>query len=223
MLDRWPLHIDPSLGIVTLVGYKYDAEDFIEAGVEAVLDQGLARLTFGHLAKRMGISDRTIVYYFPTKPDLVRAVATRLGDRLFLVLEQAFSEERLPRDEILKRAWPVLASRQADPIFELWFELIGLAAAGVDPYPSLASELIEAWVQWLAPRMKVEEGQDPRDEAASVVAVIDGLLLLRTASGQDLANGGAAALGVVGGDLVEPRKIRSPEPGNVDQESQLSD
>ena len=57
--------------------------------IDAVLDEGLSRLTFGRLAKRIGINDRSIVYYFPTKADLIaetgrpweRLPATTAGSR----------------------------------------------------------------------------------------------------------------------------------------------
>ena len=50
------------------MGYKYDRNEILAAAVEAVADDGLSQLTFGRLAKRIGINDRSIVYYFPTKP-----------------------------------------------------------------------------------------------------------------------------------------------------------
>ena len=43
---------------------------------------GLSNLTFGRLAKRLGMADRTIVYYFPTKADLIAGFPTET-DALF--------------------------------------------------------------------------------------------------------------------------------------------
>ena len=59
------------------MGYKYDADELLAAAAEFVLDEGLSALTYGRLAQRLGIPDRSIVYYFPTKVDLVtRTVLT---------------------------------------------------------------------------------------------------------------------------------------------------
>lgn len=37
----------------------------LAAGVTLILDDGLAALTFGRIAKHLGLPDRTVVHYFP--------------------------------------------------------------------------------------------------------------------------------------------------------------
>lgn len=37
-------------------------------------EHGLSQLTYGRVGKRLGIDDRTVVYYFPSKNDLVAEV-----------------------------------------------------------------------------------------------------------------------------------------------------
>ena len=57
-------------------------------GMAAAFDEGLSCLTFGRVAKRIGVSDRIVVYYFPTKEDLVGGVLAAVGAELGLSREQ---------------------------------------------------------------------------------------------------------------------------------------
>nr|NIR60097.1 helix-turn-helix transcriptional regulator [Gammaproteobacteria bacterium] len=58
------------------IGHKHDKQEILEGALAAALEEGLSRLSFGRLAKRLGIHDRIVVYYFPTKHELVSAVLT---------------------------------------------------------------------------------------------------------------------------------------------------
>ena len=52
------------------MGHKHTKEEILEGALAAAFDDGLSQLTFGRLAKRLGINDRVVVYYFPSKDDL---------------------------------------------------------------------------------------------------------------------------------------------------------
>lgn len=177
------------------MGYKYDEGDLLAAAVDAVLDEGLSALTFGRLAQRTGVADRSIVYYFPTKADLVSRTVLELGGRLQGLLGEAFGHDRLTGDELARRAWPVLASKAADPVFAVFFELVGLAAASVAPYDTLAPALMNSWVEWLADRIDAP-ARTRRPIAYSTIALVDGLLLIRHMCGPRAANLAAANLGI---------------------------
>lgn len=177
------------------MGYKYDEGEILAAAVEAVLDEGLSKLNYGRLAARLGIADRSIVYYFPTKADLVTRTVFALGGRFQALLEDAFGVERLQKDELLRRAWPVLTTPYADRVFAVFFELVGLSAAKISPFDALAPTVMEAWIGWLVPRIDAPESV-ARAQAYSIVAMLDGLLILRLTAGAEAADGAAQALGV---------------------------
>lgn len=177
------------------VGYKHDQNEMLAAAVDLVLEEGLSKLSFGRLATRLGVADRSVVYYFPSKSELVEQTVAAVAGRLQRLLGDAFGEEPLPPSDLARRAWPVLASSEADPIFALFFELVGLGAARISPFDVLAPTLVESWIDWLVPR--VDGGAiDPRSAAYSVVATLDGLLLLRATCGADAARSAAEALGI---------------------------
>ena len=176
------------------MGYKHRRSDLLDAAVEAVVDEGLGQLSFGRLAARLGIADRTVVYYFPTKEQLVTEVLAVLGAQLMTVLDDAFGREPLPPDELLRRAWPALTTDAADRVFRVFFECVGLSVAGIAPYADLTPALLDAWAAWLEPR--VAAGDDARARTLALMAKLDGLLLLRHISGAEPAEAAARSLGV---------------------------
>lgn len=177
------------------MGYRYDRDELLAAAVEAALDEGLSRLTFGRLAKRIGVNDRTIVYYFPSKHELLTAVVFELGGRLQMILDAALGDVPVPEGEVVERAWPALATPASDPVFALYLEAIGLAAASVPPFDELAPALLDHWLAWLAPRIDLPTAAERHAAAAAALAAIDGLLILRRLSGAPTAEVAMRRLG----------------------------
>jgi AcrR family transcriptional regulator len=177
------------------MGHKHTKEQILEGALAAAVDEGLSRLTFGRLAKRLGINDRTIVYYFPSKDDLVTEVLMSMGMHLQITLSAAFTSSAANHIKLARSAWPVLAHKDTDPIFALFFEANGLAATGREPYRTLVPALVEAWIDW-ASTFVTGTPKQRRTEAETAIAVLDGLLLLRQLAGPAAAERAARRLGV---------------------------
>jgi AcrR family transcriptional regulator len=177
------------------MGHKHTKVDILAGALDAALEDGLSQLTFGRLAKRLGINDRTIVYYFPTKDDLIAEVVVSMGLQLQETLGRAFSKPADDHIELARAAWPVLARSETDPIFALFFEANGLAATGRAPYDSLVPRLVDAWIDWVAAFL-TGPAEQRRAEAETAIAVIDGLLLLRLLAGPAAADRAAGRLGI---------------------------
>jgi len=177
------------------MGPRHSREEILEAAVATAFADGLHRLTFGRVATRLRTSDRMVVYYFPTKADLVGAVLMELGLRLQASLTPAVSTPAADHRALAAALWPHVATPDADPVFALFFQATGLAAAGSPPYADLVPLLVDAWADWAAGVLDVAEA-DRRSEATAAIALVDGLLLLRRIAGPVAAADAARRLGV---------------------------
>ena len=135
------------------MGHKHTKAEILDGALAVALEDGLSQLSFGRVAKRLRISDRTVVYYFPTKDELVTEVITSLGLQLQQALAQAVDSTAPDHLELLRSAWPVLAHPDADPVFALFFEATGLAAAGRSPYEALVPAIVHEWIDWASDRI----------------------------------------------------------------------
>ncbi len=177
------------------MGHKHTKEEILAAALETALDEGLSQLSFGRVARRLGIPDRTVVYYFPTKVDLVSEVIGAMGAQLLAQLAAAFREKSGDHRELAAMAWPVLATPEADRSFALFFEANGLAAVGRDPYRALIPNLVAGWIAWASEFIEGDAAHRQR-EAETAIAMIDGLLLLRLLAGPDAAERAAKNFGI---------------------------
>lgn len=177
------------------MGHKHTKEQILDGALATALEDGLSRLTFGRVAKQLGVNDRIVVYYFPTKDDLVAEVLTSMGLQLQATLAAAFTSRADDHLALVRTAWPVLARPEADPVFGLFFEANGLAATGREPYRTVVPALVEAWIDWAATFVD-RPAKQRRIEAETAIAMIDGLLLLRQLAGPAAADRAARRLGV---------------------------
>jgi AcrR family transcriptional regulator len=173
---------------------RHSKDELLTAAVGVAREQGLRHLSFGRVAKRVGTNDRTVVYYFPSKElllgEVLQAMSRELEGRLSAVGDERLRGHR----DLLRVAWPALAHPDADPVFALFFEASGLAAARVVPYDTIVPALVSAWLDWAEARL----GGTPtsrRSEAEAAVALLDGLLLFRQLMGPDAADRAARRLG----------------------------
>lgn len=176
------------------MGYRHSRDDILGGALAVAFDHGLSQLTFGRVAKRIGISDRIVVYYFPSKNELVADVLVAVGTQLQQTLESAFDAPVNHHVQLVRSAWPVVAHPDADPAFALFFEANGLAAAGREPFRTLVPQLVESWIDWVAEFFTGTLAQR-RTEAETAIAVLDGLLLLRQLAGPEAADRAAARVG----------------------------
>ena len=177
------------------MGHKHSRDEILAGALAAAFEDGLSRLSFGRVAKHLGVNDRIVVYYFPTKDDLVSEVVVAMGIQLQQTLAPAFASPAADHLDLLRTAWPILAHPEADPVFALFFEANGLAAAGRAPYADLVPQLVDAWIAWAA-EFLAGGPEQRRIEAETAIALVDGLLLLRQLAGPEAADRAARRLGI---------------------------
>lgn len=142
------------------------------------MDAGLGELTFGRLARRTGVADRTLVYYFTNKATLQERVLGVLAEELLQRLGAAFGEQRRRPDELLRVAYPLLTTQDSDRVFAIWFEFAGQAATGAEPQRTLAARFMQTWIDWTVDRVEAPSPLQARREALALLATLDGALLM---------------------------------------------
>ncbi len=181
------------------MGYKHTQVEILEGALAVAFDEGLSRLSFGRVAAHLGTSDRIVVYYFPSKDALIGAVLTALAGRLQATLAPTLTSPAADHLALVRIAWPTLAHRDADPVFALFFEALGLAASGREPYRTVVRTFVDGWIEWTSGCLTGATARR-RAEAEATVAVLDGLLLLRQLAGPDAADRAARQFGVTTSD-----------------------
>jgi AcrR family transcriptional regulator len=160
----------------------------LSGAVRHVLAHGIGTLSLRPLAAELGTSDRMLIYYFGTRQALLVAVLDDVGRRLRTTLDAALPAKTVSAAALLVAARDLLDNSDVEPYLRLYVEVSGLAAAGREPFRAAAASIAEGWMTWTAVRLDAGPAAT-RDAAAGVLAVIDGLLLIRFILGADHADG----------------------------------
>src|SRR3954447_3720631 len=75
-------------------------EEILDLAAEIMTEQGVAGLSVGELARRMGIRPPSLYVYFPSKNALYDALFARGATDLLATMQQA-TEQLLPADAVL--------------------------------------------------------------------------------------------------------------------------
>lgn len=164
---------------------------FLDGAVEHALGTGVSTLSLRPLAAALGTSDRMLLYYFGTRDQLLVEVLDVVGRRLQAHLAGALPDAPMPPEELLARLEGALADPGAEAAVRLYVEISGQAARGVEPFASAAAAVAVGWLDWIEPRLDVPAAERA-EAAAGVLAVVDGVLLLRFLTSAETA---AAAAG----------------------------
>jgi AcrR family transcriptional regulator len=172
------------------VGYVHSGETILAAAIQVVHDVGLADLTYRLVGERLDLPTRTVVYYFPTKTDLLVAVLDAVARKLRETMSDALGDELLSPEQARDRIWACLATADIDPFFRVYIELAGSAAARRQPYVELLPTIYHQWVDWLAEHLDVP-AEHRHAAAAAAFAHVDGLLIVRALGARALADAAA--------------------------------
>lgn len=177
------------------MGHKHSRDALLDAALAVAAEQGLHRLSFGRVATRAGTSDRVVVYYFPTKDDLVTGVLERVGDLLLTMLAPVLAGPVEDHRALARTVWSAVGTAGSEPLVAVYVEALGLAASGTPPYTTVAPAVVEAWTGSFAAHLAGDD-TTRRSEARAALALVDGLLLLRLAAGEAAADDAARTLGL---------------------------
>lgn len=166
-------------------------ETFLEGLVAYVLEHGAGSLSLRPLAAALGTSDRMLLYYFGTREQLLVAVLERVTLHLRTALDEALPAGQITPAQMLDRLVTVTRSAQVQPHLRLYVEISGLTAQGREPFTAATRAVAHAWLDWMAARLDVPT-EERTDAAAGLLALVDGLLLVRFVVGDAVAEQAAA-------------------------------
>jgi AcrR family transcriptional regulator len=165
-----------------------------------LLAVGLRGSSLRALAAAAGASDRMLLYYFADKDELLTATLGEVAARMLPLLEAAGAVTApRPFEVLLPEIGTVFARPEIKPFMQLWLELAAFAGRGEEPYLTVAGQIADGFLAWIAERLDV--GPDDRAvQAARLLATVEGAALLAAVDRGQVAR---AALSVSLGPRTE--------------------
>ncbi|MEM7114105.1 MAG: TetR/AcrR family transcriptional regulator [Chloroflexota bacterium] len=140
-----------------------------------LLEKGLHDTGIRRLAQAAGTSDRMLIYYFGSKDELLNQTLGAIAAGVTEQLDALLGTHPRPASTLLAELTAATAHPSFEPAIQLWFELVGLAARGKEPYASNAQLLASNWVEWINSRLEEASHEIARD----LYAHLEGRVMLK--------------------------------------------
>ncbi len=157
-------------------------EEIVQRVAQHLVANGFENSGIRALAASAGISDRMLMYYFETKEDLIAQALLLLAEGMTISLDELIPQSRASASQILAALTDVEKQSELDrSVLMLWFEIIGLAIRGGDPYRSTAQQILESYEHWLAGKLPPSQ----KHRARELLARIEGQSMLNLLAMRD--------------------------------------
>ena len=150
-------------------------QSIIEEVVNYLLKNGLAKIGIRRLAIAAGTSDRMLIYYFGTKDELIKQSLNLIAAGITDQLDDLLGSHPRPAQELLDELTIINSQEAYSPAIRLWFEIVGLAARGKEPYLSTAQVMVKEWTGWIETRLD----NPAENKADDLYAHLEGRLMLK--------------------------------------------
>ncbi len=150
-------------------------QKIVGAAVAHLIEHGLQNSGLRAIAQSAGMSDRMIMYYFETKDDLVSEALTVISDHLADGMEHSLPSKKVTAQQLLDALLDQEQSDESLAILRLFFEVIGLAMRGAEPFTSIAAQILQRSEERIRARLRVDQQHRARD----VLARLEGELMIR--------------------------------------------
>jgi AcrR family transcriptional regulator len=158
----------------------------LDALADHVLAHGLAASSLRPLAKAAGLSDRMLLYYFKDKAELIGAVMETIAARQMAVMGTAAGPP-LPLAELRARLATSLLGADSWPYMRLWLEAAALAAQGDAMFAAIGENIGRAFLAWGAAQLQAETPEARAQDAARLLTMFEGMVLLKSIGMEDVA------------------------------------
>ncbi|MEM1435226.1 MAG: TetR/AcrR family transcriptional regulator [Pseudomonadota bacterium] len=148
--------------------------EIVAAAAAHLVAHGFANSGIRAIARTAGMSDRMIMYYFETKDDLVAEALELVAEQLAAGMDAAVPKGGLTPRQVLDALAGMLKSEEVQAVMRLWFEIVGLAMRGQEPYRRIAAELVDQSEAQIAAKLRT----DQKHRAGEVLASLEGGLMI---------------------------------------------
>ena len=148
--------------------------EIVEAAAAHLVAHGFKGSGLRAIAKSVGVSDRMIMYYFETKEDLVTEALTLVGENLADGMDQALPQRNQSTGQVLSVLSQALRAEEVRGVMQLWFEIIGLAMRGEEPYRRTAALLLSRSEEQIKSKLRT----DQKHRAREVLAALEGEVMI---------------------------------------------
>jgi AcrR family transcriptional regulator len=190
-------------------------EKLIAAGLWVLREEGLAAFTQPRVCRQAAVRQSHLTYYFPTRMDLLVAVAERaVQDRLAVIaasVDEAIDEPRAASAAVAR----AIASTENNRAFLALAE-----AADQEPRVQAAFRELTDGIAGRAARLLAQLGIEPTDAAVRLVhALTVGAAVLGVARGEEVEAGATTMLLLAFESLAskQPRRRSAPRLGGKGQ------
>ena len=149
-------------------------QEIIQAAAVHLIEHGLHDSGLRAIARSAGLSDRMIMYYFATKEELVSEALVLIGESLADGMGAAVPNGNATAKQILDALTETLQSDDVQAIMRLWFEIIGLAMRGQQPYLRTAALLLERSEAQIRDKLR----SDQKHRAREVLGALEGRVMV---------------------------------------------
>lgn len=154
--------------------------ELLDQLADHLLQNGLMNASLRPLAKAVGTSDRMLLYYFEDKADLISAVLDRIAERVTVMLEQSAPPEPMPLDVLTPLLLQAMSSDVFWPYLRLWLQMAAYAADGDLVFKTAGERIGRGFVAWGAAQLQVPDEDSRARDAAKLLIMIEGSVLLRS-------------------------------------------
>ena len=149
-------------------------QQIVVSVADHLLKEGLRNSSLRAMGDSVGISDRMVVYYFDKKDALVREALLLIAENLTEWLDKALPGRNVSGAQLVRTLTDLSKSGGTKPLQELWFELVGLAIRGEEPYKTAAGLFVEEYEDWIRGKLPARD----KHRTAAILAEIEGTLMI---------------------------------------------
>lgn len=153
-----------------------------------VLAHGLEASSLRPLAAAAGLSDRMLLYYFKDKAEVITAALNQTSVRLVALLAQHMDPRPLPLAQLHAKLVAVLFDEAIWPYQRMWLEIVARAAQGDAFYKATGEAMGRGFLAWGAAQLDSPTPEARAADAARLMVMLEGMVLLRSIGLEDVCN-----------------------------------